>query len=117
MTNRSMTVPNNQTLTRSPNPPDDAVIFRGDGEPMSPQLLIYRLASILDSVSITPDNYSKGGTISELESRFADILGKETSMFMPTGTLANHLAIRTLCGDKPRAIVQEQSHLYNDTGD
>ena len=36
---------------------------------------------------------------------------------MPTGTLANHLAIRTLCGDKPRAIVQEQSHLYNDTGD
>ena len=117
MTNRSMTVPNNQTLTQSPNPPDDAVIFRGDGEPISPQLLSNCLASIVDSVGISPDNYSKGGTISELESRFADILGKETSIFMPTGTLANHLAIRTLCGDKPRAIVQEQSHLYNDTGD
>ena len=36
---------------------------------------------------------------------------------MPTGTLANHLAIRKLCGIKPRAIVQEQSHLYNDSGD
>ena len=73
MTNRSMTVPNNQTLTQSPNPPDDAVIFRGDGEPISPQLLSNCLASIVDSVGISPDNYSKGGTISELESRFADI--------------------------------------------
>ena len=117
MSNQSLTVCSNKTVNRPPDPPNDAVIFRGDGEPISPQLLSYRLASILDSVGITPDNYSKGGTISELESRFADILGKETSMFMPTGTLANHLAIRTLCGDKPRAIVQEQSHLYNDTGD
>ena len=40
-----------------------------------------------------------------------------TAAFMPTGTLANHLAIRNLCGRKPRAVVQEQSHLYNDTGD
>ena len=117
MSNQSLTVSSSQTLNRPPIPPNDAVIFRGDGEPISPQLLSAHLASILDSGSITPDNYSKGGTISELESRFADMLGKETSIFMPTGTLANHLAIRSLCGDKPRAIVQEQSHLYNDTGD
>jgi threonine aldolase len=38
-------------------------------------------------------------------------------MFFPTGTLANHLAIRRHCGSRPRAVVQEQSHLYNDTGD
>jgi threonine aldolase len=45
------------------------------------------------------------------------MLGKEAAVFMPTGTLANHLAIRQLCGVKPRAVVPEQSHLYNDTGD
>ena len=45
------------------------------------------------------------------------MLVNEFCIFIPTGTLGNHLAIRTLCGDKPRAIVQEQSHLYNDTGD
>ena len=33
------------------------------------------------------------------------------------GTLANHLAIRALCGTKHRVIVQEQSHLYHDSGD
>ena len=117
MSNRQMTILNNQTSNRAPDTHDDSVIFRGDGEPISPQLLSDRLASLLDSVSMTPDNYSKGGAISELESRFAVMLGKEASIFMPTGTLANHLAIRKLCGNKPRAIVQEQSHLYNDTGD
>ena len=38
-------------------------------------------------------------------------------MFFPTGTLANHLAIRKLCGTKQNVIVQEQSHIYHDSGD
>ena len=53
----------------------------------------------------------------ELERRIAEALGKEAAVFMPTGTLANHIAIRQLCGDKRRAVVQEQSHLYRDCGD
>ena len=36
---------------------------------------------------------------------------------MPTGTLANHLAIRNQSGRGQRAIVQEQSHIYHDIGD
>ena len=44
-------------------------------------------------------------------------LGKERAIFMPTGTLANHLALRRHCGTGGRAAVQEQSHLFNDTGD
>jgi len=58
-----------------------------------------------------------GGIVETLEKRFAAMLGKEAAIFMPTGTLANHLVLRRLCGDRPRAIVQEQSHLYHDTGD
>ena len=63
------------------------------------------------------DSYSLGGDVAKLEARFAELLGKEAAVFMPTGTLANHLAIRALCNGKPRAIVQEQSHLYHDSGD
>ena len=44
-------------------------------------------------------------------------LGKERAVFMPTGTLANHLAVRALAGGSSRVIVQEQSHLYQDEGD
>ena len=35
----------------------------------------------------------------------------------PSGTLANHLALRALARDRRRVIVPEMSHIYNDTGD
>jgi threonine aldolase len=76
-----------------------------------------QLEAFEDEVGIVPDSYTRGGTVEKLEHRFAEALGKEAAVFMPTGTLANHLAIRRLCGVKPRAVVPEQSHLYNDTGD
>ena len=94
-----------------------AVVFKGDGEPKSPGLMARRLAQIADSVGIEEDSYSLGGAVEQVEARFAHILGKDAAVFMPTGTLANHLAIRNLCGGSPRAIVQEQSHIYHDIGD
>jgi threonine aldolase len=36
---------------------------------------------------------------------------------MPTGTLANHMAVRALAGGPSRVIVQSESHLYQDEGD
>jgi threonine aldolase len=96
---------------------DTAVVFRGDGEPASPRALLNRLAGIEASSGFEPDSYSLGGSVAALERYFADALGKEAAIFMPTGTLANHLAIRALCGGRPRAVVQEQSHLYQDSGD
>src|SRR5262249_58425744 len=91
-----------------------AVVFRGDGEPQTARELMRRLEAFEDDVGIAPDRYTRGGTVEQLERRFAEMLGKETAVFMPTGTLANHLALRQLCGVKPRAVVPEQSHLYND---
>lgn len=96
---------------------DKDVIFRGDGEPQSTDVLLGRLAEIESDTGLSPDYYSLGGSVAALENYFAAALGKESSIFMPTGTLANHLAIRALCGVKSRAIVQEQSHLYHDSGD
>src|SRR5262244_2177097 len=100
-----------------PNEADIAVVFRGDGEPQTARGFLRRLEAFESEMGITPDRYTCGGTVEQLERRFAEMLGKETAVFMPTGTLANHLALRQLCGVKPRAVVPEQSHLYNDTGD
>ena len=98
-------------------PPDNTVIFRGDGEPKTPSTMLQRLAEFDQKFALEVDSYSLGGNVEQLETKCAEILGKAAAVFMPTGTLANHLAIRKLCGVKPRAIVQEQSHLYNDSGD
>ena len=97
--------------------PDRTVIFQGDGEPKTPSIMLQRLAEFDQEFSFEVDSYSLGGNVEQLEKKCAEMLGKEAAVFMPTGTLANHLAIRKLCGVKPRAIVQEQSHLYNDSGD
>ena len=97
--------------------PDNTVIFRGDGEPKTPLTMLQKLAEFDQEFALENDSYSLGGNVEQLEKKCAEMLGKEAAVFMPTGTLANHLAIRKLCGVKPRAIVQEQSHLYHDSGD
>src|SRR6185436_18154845 len=67
--------------------------------------------------SMTPDSYSLGGVVEQLEEKCARLLGKERAIFMPTGTLANHMAVRALAGGASRVIVQEDSHFYLDEGD
>ena len=95
---------------------EGAVVFRGDGDPRTPRGTLRQLAELDDS-DAEVDTYSRGGTVEKLETRFAEMLGKESAIFMPTGTLANHLAVRQLCGTSKKAVVQEESHLYNDSGD
>jgi threonine aldolase len=79
--------------------------------------MITRLTALEAASVLEPDDYSLGGSVETLERRLAEVLGKEAAIWLPTGTLANHLAVRRLSGGRPRAIVQEQSHLYHDEGD
>jgi threonine aldolase len=76
-------------------------------------------AALLEQLSATiePDSYSLGGVVARLEQSVAAALGKETAVWLSTGTLANHLAVRLLAGDKRRVLVQQECHLFNDCGD
>ena len=94
-----------------------AVHLYGDGLGLSPREYARLLDDLAGDPGITDDVYSRGGVVEDLEKRFARMLGKEAAVFMPTGTLANHLAVRRLCGDRRKVIVPAESHLYNDAGD
>ena len=96
---------------------DRIVQFHSDGVGLSPAAYGRLLAEIAETRGIKPDNYSRDGVVSELETRMAETLGKEAAVFLPTGTLANHLAIRLLARSGKRVLVQAESHLYNDEGD
>ncbi len=65
------------------------------------------------------DSYSRGGVVALLEQRLAELLGKEAAIFMPTGTLANHLALTECCRSRSgsRVIAGAESHVVNDAGD
>lgn len=117
---RTIPTDTSQPTTRSPVEdalPDRLVSFGGDGEPKSARTMLQTLVEFEEEVGLEPDSYSLGGNVQQIEEKMAELLGKEAAVFMPTGTLANHLAVRMLCGNRPRAIVQEQSHLYQDSGD
>ena len=90
--------------------------FTSDGLGLDPREYATLLSEVL-AQDLEPDNYSLGGSVAKLEQQFAQLLGKEAAMFVPTGTLANHLAIRKLAGEDRRVLVQADSHFYNDSGD
>ena len=90
----------------------------GDGLGLTPADQGQLLSRLAEEGLISQDSYSNGGTVEALEAQCAAALGKERAVFMPTGTLANHLAVRELAaGAGGRAILQAESHLFNDSGD
>ena len=82
---------------------DRTVRLSGDGVGLTPPQYAALLTRLLDEKSMTPDSYSLGGIVEELETECARMLGKERAIFMPTGTLANHMAVRALAAD-PAAL-------------
>lgn len=100
------------------SPADDPVIrFFFDGDDYSPASYIEALQKINAKQPIQRDSYTSGGTVEAMEKKFAEITGKERAIFMPTGTLANQLAISVLSGEKTKVYVQDTSHVYRDEAD
>jgi threonine aldolase len=93
------------------------VHFRSDGLALSPAEYAHLLLRLTEERGIGADEFSREGTVAELEQRIAETLGKETAVFLPSGTLANHLALRLLAVRGRRVLVQRESHIYNDSGD
>ena len=52
-------------------------------------------------------------TVARLEARVAQMLGKEAAVFVPSGTMANQLAIRVACGPGDEIIAHSESHIIH----
>ena len=89
----------------------------GDGIGLSPRGYTSLLDRLTARSNVREDDYLLGGEVERFERHWAALLGKEAAVFMPSGTLANQLALRALAGHRRRVIVPEMSHVYNDTGD
>lgn len=91
--------------------------FYGDGENYEPLEYLTELHKAHAAHPIVKDVYGSGGVVKELEQKFIQITGKEAAIFMPSGTMANQLAIAVLSGDKSKVFVQDTSHVYRDEAD
>ena len=101
----------------TPDAPDRTVRLSGDGIGITPRAYAALLNQLCQQSPVGEDAYLLGGEVERFERHWAQLLGKEAAVFMPSGTLANQLALRALAGTKRRVIVPEMSHIYNDTGD
>jgi threonine aldolase len=89
--------------------------FDGDSPPETYEQHIAELTALMPKGKFA-DVYLKGGAVTEFEQHMAALLGKEDAAFMPTGTLANNLAVRLLCGEHKNLLIQHEAHLYQDEG-
>jgi threonine aldolase len=106
-----------QAADTDATPSFTTVNFTSDGLNLAPAEYAAVLHEVATAARFTPDYYAINGVIAELETTFAALFGKPAAVWLPTGTLANHMALRALAGERKRVLVQAESHLYNDTGD
>lgn len=63
------------------------------------------------------DVYRDDPTVNRLEALAANMLGKESALFVPSGTMGNLLALLVHCQRGDEAIVGDKSHIYlNEAG-
>jgi len=58
------------------------------------------------------DVYGEDPTMAALEARVASMLGKETAVFVPSGTMANQLALGAQAGPGDEVIGEAGSHVF-----
>ncbi len=63
------------------------------------------------------DVYMDDPTVNKLQEKVAEMLGKEDSLFVPSGTMGNLLALLVHCQRGDEVIVGDKSHIYmNEAG-
>ena len=99
-------------------PPDGPPVrFFYDGEWFSGPAYWEQLQLAHAKTPVKVDRYGMGGAVEALEKKFEAITGKEKAIFMPSGTMANQLAIAVLSGENSKVYVQETSHVFRDEAD
>jgi threonine aldolase len=63
------------------------------------------------SAEVGDDVYGEDPTVRALEDRIADLLGHESGLFTPSGSMANQLAIRLHVGPGQELIADELAHV------
>ena len=63
------------------------------------------------------DQYGEDPTVNLLQERIAALLGKESALWLPTGTMANQVALRVLTQPGDDVVVSQETHaVWHETG-
>jgi len=75
------------------------------------------MRAAMAAAPVGDDQFGEDPTINELQSRVAALLGKEAALWLPSGTMANQVALRALTRPGDDVIVSRESHaVWHETG-
>jgi threonine aldolase len=75
------------------------------------------MRSAIAAAPVGDDQYGEDPTVNELQARVAQLLGKEAALFLPSGTMANQVALRVLTRPGDDVVVSRESHaVWHETG-
>jgi threonine aldolase len=75
------------------------------------------MRAAMAQATVGDDQYGEDPTTNRLQERVADLLGKPAALWLPSGTMANQVALRVLTRPGDDVIVSRESHaVWHETG-
>jgi threonine aldolase len=75
------------------------------------------MRAAMAAAEVGDDQFGEDPTTNRLQERVAGLLGKEAALWLPTGTMANQVALRVLTKPGDDVIVSRESHaVWHETG-
>jgi threonine aldolase len=75
------------------------------------------MRAAMAAAPVGDDQFGEDPTVNELQARIAALLGKDASLWLPSGTMANQVALRALTRPGDDVIVSRESHaVWHETG-
>src|SRR3954462_15636258 len=75
------------------------------------------MRAAIAAAPVGDDQFGEDPTINELQARIAALLGKEAALWLPSGTMANQVALRALTRPGDDVIVSRETHaVWHETG-
>ena len=69
------------------------------------------MRAAMAAAPVGDDQYGEDPSTNSLQARMAELLGKEAALWLPTGTMANQVAVRTLTRPGDEVVACRESHL------
>lgn len=75
------------------------------------------MRAAIAAAAVGDDQYGEDPATNALQARVATLLGKEAALFLPSGTMANQVAVRALTRPGDEAVASRESHIgWHETG-
>ena len=74
------------------------------------------MRKVMAEAEVGDDVFGEDPTVNALQEKVAHLLGKEASLFVPSGTMANQLSIKSHTQSGDEVIIELSSHPYNFEG-